>query len=318
MSGAEYCAWPFGPMTRSNPPMPTLSSADTPPETSRLCLPVNTMDAVGSMISTPRVCMSIVASASKYDCAPTLTPLTTMLISWPAWVNSTMRRRAAAVQSMFSVPDSIATLAPDDTANHSTGTRSSSARSRAAMMRRHSGSARDPSDRPGSPSRTTRVMPSGCFAVRFVTRPTTRLAALLPGSRSTGTNRCRVEESATGPRSYSVNSPTGKSERVASGGVSNRMSSNGGISPRRRNRMTVLSYALCGAIGSSDGVVARSEKPTERGVVICRTTSCSWPSCPGTLARTTICSRPDPRTARARRRASSRTTSSPSVHGGCT
>src|SRR5674476_1643199 len=29
--GAQYCACPFGPMTRSYPPIPKLSSADTPP-----------------------------------------------------------------------------------------------------------------------------------------------------------------------------------------------------------------------------------------------------------------------------------------------
>ena len=279
MSGAEYCACPFGPITRSKPPMPTLSSAETPPETSRLCLPVSTIDAPGSMISTPRVCMSIVASASKYDCAPTLTPLTTMLISCPAWVNSTIRRSAAAVQSMFSVPESMATLAPDDTAYHSTGTCSCSARSSAATIRRHSGSASEPSERPGSPSRMTRVMPSGCLAVLFTTVPTTRFAVFCPGSRSTGSSRERSDGSAVATRSYSVNSPTGKSERVESDdGVSSRISSNGGISPRRRSRSTVLSYVLCGAIGSSDGRVARSENPTDRGVVIWNTTSCSSPS----------------------------------------
>ena len=32
MSGAQYWACPFGPITRSYPPMPWLSSADTPPE----------------------------------------------------------------------------------------------------------------------------------------------------------------------------------------------------------------------------------------------------------------------------------------------
>ena len=88
-------------------------------------------------------------------------PVTTTLISPPAWVNSTMRRSTAAIQSMFSVPLSMAILAPAESANHSTGTRSSSARSRAAMMRRHSGSASDPSALVGSPSSTTRAMPSG-------------------------------------------------------------------------------------------------------------------------------------------------------------
>ena len=34
----------------------------------------------------------------------------------------TIRRSAAATQSMFSVPESMAILAPEETANHSTGT----------------------------------------------------------------------------------------------------------------------------------------------------------------------------------------------------
>ena len=46
-----------------------------------------------------------------------------MLISPPAWVNSTIRLSAAATQSMFSVPEVIETRAPEDSANHSTGTR---------------------------------------------------------------------------------------------------------------------------------------------------------------------------------------------------
>jgi hypothetical protein len=50
-------------MMRSNPPMPRLSSADTPPEKSRACLPVSTIALSGSMTRIPRVCMSIVASA---------------------------------------------------------------------------------------------------------------------------------------------------------------------------------------------------------------------------------------------------------------
>ena len=107
------------------------------------------------------MCISIVASAFQYGCAPTLMPLTTMLISPPAWVNRTIRRRTAATQSMFSVPESIAIFAPADSANHSHGTSRCSARSSASMIRMHSGSASDPSDRVGSPSRITRCMPSG-------------------------------------------------------------------------------------------------------------------------------------------------------------
>ena len=40
------------------------------------------------------MCMSIVASAFQYGCAPTLMPATTTLISPPAWVNSMIRRSA--------------------------------------------------------------------------------------------------------------------------------------------------------------------------------------------------------------------------------
>ena len=48
-------------------------------------------------------------------------PVTTTLISPPAWVKSTIRRRTSAIQSMFSVPLSIAILAPAESANHSSG-----------------------------------------------------------------------------------------------------------------------------------------------------------------------------------------------------
>ena len=107
------------------------------------------------------MCMSIVASAFQYGWAPTLMPVTTTLISPPHWVNSMIRRSTAAIQSMFSVPESIAIRAPADSANHSTGTPSSSARSSAAMIRRHSGSASEPRAFVGSPSSATRSIPSG-------------------------------------------------------------------------------------------------------------------------------------------------------------
>ena len=60
-------------------------------------------------------------------CPPTLIPVTTMFTSPPAWVNSIRRRNVSAIQSMFSVPESIAISAPLDTANHSTGSWCSSA-----------------------------------------------------------------------------------------------------------------------------------------------------------------------------------------------
>ena len=107
------------------------------------------------------MCMSIVASAFQYGWAPTLMPATTTLISPPAWVNSMIRRSPFATASMFSVPLSIEILAPEDSANHSTGRPRSSARSRAATTRAHSGTATVPSALVGSPNRATRVMPSG-------------------------------------------------------------------------------------------------------------------------------------------------------------
>ena len=122
---------------------------------------MSTIALSGVMTRMPRVCMSIVASAFQYGWAPTLMPVTMTLISPPAWVKATMRRSAAATQSMFSVPESMAIFAPADSANHSTGTPSSSARSSAAITRRHSGSASEPSARVGSPSSATRSMPSG-------------------------------------------------------------------------------------------------------------------------------------------------------------
>ena len=111
-------------MIRSNPPMPKLSSADTPPENSSELLPVSTMALAGVITRIPRVPMSMVAAAFQYGCPPTLIPVTTTLTSPPAWVNSIRRRSTAAIQSMFSVPLSHAMRAPEESANHSTGTAS--------------------------------------------------------------------------------------------------------------------------------------------------------------------------------------------------
>ena len=167
--------------------MPKLSSAETPPEKSSDCLPVSTIAESGVITRMPLVCMSIVASAFQYGWAPTLIPATTMLISPPAWVKVTMRFSAAATQSMFSVPDSIEMRAPADSANHSTGMPRRSARSSAAITRAHSGSDSAPSDLVGSPSSTTRVMPSGCSLVGVLTTPATSAAVFWPRGRSTGT-----------------------------------------------------------------------------------------------------------------------------------
>ena len=73
------------------------------------------------MTRMPLVCMSIVASAFQYGWAPTLMPVTTTLISPPSWVNSMIPRSTREIQSMVSVPESIAIFAPAETANHSTG-----------------------------------------------------------------------------------------------------------------------------------------------------------------------------------------------------
>ena len=107
------------------------------------------------------MCISIVASAFQYGWAPTLMPVTTTLISPPSWVNSMIPRRTREIQSMVSVPESIAILAPAEMANHSTGACRRRASARAASIRRHSGSASAPSARVGSPSSTTRRIPSG-------------------------------------------------------------------------------------------------------------------------------------------------------------
>src|SRR5450756_1499973 len=98
------------------------------------------------MTRIPLVCKSMVASAFQYGWAPTLIPATMTFTSPPAWVKVINRRSARATQSMFSVPLSMEIMAPEDRANHSTGTAISSARSRAAMIRAHSASATDPSD----------------------------------------------------------------------------------------------------------------------------------------------------------------------------
>ena len=68
------------------------------------------------------MCISIVASAFQYGWAPTLMPATTTLTSPPRWVCSTSRRSTRATQSRFSLPESMAILAPADRANHSIGT----------------------------------------------------------------------------------------------------------------------------------------------------------------------------------------------------
>ena len=114
----------------------------------------------GVMIKMPLVCISMVASAFQYGCAPTLIPATTTFTSPPAWVKVINRRRARATQSMFSVPLSIEILAPEDRANHSTGTVISSARSRAAMTSAHSGSATEPRDLVGSVGGFVTVTPT--------------------------------------------------------------------------------------------------------------------------------------------------------------
>ena len=177
------------------------------------------MAAPGTITRMPRVCMSMVASAFQYGCAPTFTPVTTRLISPPACVNVTIRRSTRAIQSMFSVPLSIEIRAPADTANQSTGTPSASARSMAAAIRRHSGSASAPMARLGSPSSTTRCMPSGCRAVKVRTTPTTTFARFSPGGRVTGTSAPPAS------RSCSWNSPGGTPTAEFLGGASIRTSS---------------------------------------------------------------------------------------------
>ena len=125
------------------------------------CLPVSTMALSGVMTRMPRVCISIVASAFQYGWAPTLIPATTTLTSPPRCVCSTSRRSTRATQSRFSLPESMAIFAPADSANHSMGTSSCSARSMAPRTRRHSASLIDPIALVGSPSTTTRAIPSG-------------------------------------------------------------------------------------------------------------------------------------------------------------
>ena len=163
----------------------------------------------GVMISTPRVCMSIVASAFQYGWAPTLMPVTTTLISPPSWVNSMIPRSAREIQSMVSVPESIAIFAPAEMANHSTGACSRRASSMAARTRRHSGSASAPRARTGSPSSTTRRIPSGYRSVGVLTTPSTRFAVFEPGARSTGTG------APASSRSYSVNVPGRRRDPVS-------------------------------------------------------------------------------------------------------
>ena len=137
-------------------------------------------------------------------------PFTTTLISPPAWVNSMTRRRTSAIQSMFSVPLSVEIFAPAERASQSTGHRIRRASSSAAAMRRHSGSASDPSSRLGSPRSSTRAIPSGWRAVKFRITPAMMLAWFWPNGRSTGTSRPSPS------RSCSTNSPGGNCPPAAS------------------------------------------------------------------------------------------------------
>ena len=150
------------------------------------------------------MCISIVASAFQYGWAPTLMPETTTLISPPS---SRERARSAAAPPRPSPCSRCRSpwrsSRPADSANHSTGTPSSSARSSAAITRRHSGSASEPSERVGSPSMATRSMPSGWRSVRLRTSPTTMLASFVAAGRSTGTSL------PSSSRSCSTNSPGG-------------------------------------------------------------------------------------------------------------
>ena len=100
-----------------------------------------------------------------------------------------IRRSARATQSMFSVPLSIEILAPDDSANHSTGMPRSSARSRAAIDPRALGLG-DGAQRLGRVAEQRH--PGHALGVarrRRVTRPATMPAVFCPGGRSTGTSR---------------------------------------------------------------------------------------------------------------------------------
>ena len=108
----------------------------------------------------------------------------------PAAVKVTIRRKTAAVQSRFSVPESSAMRAPADSATHSTGSPRSSARSIAATIRRHSASPSEPISIVASPMTSMRVKPSGKRADQLVIRPSTTPAGFSPQARSrTGANR---------------------------------------------------------------------------------------------------------------------------------
>ena len=81
---------------------------------------------------------------------------------------------------MFSTPLFIEIFAPADSVNHSSGMRIACAISRAARIRRHSGSASAPSSLLGSPSSTTRFIPSGYLSVKLRIVPAMMLAVFWP------------------------------------------------------------------------------------------------------------------------------------------
>ena len=107
----------------------------------------------------------------------------------------TISRSALATPSMFSVPQSIEILAPEDSVNHSTGTPCSLGQlDGLGDPIAHSATATVPSALVGSPNSATRVMPSGYFAVGVVTTPATTPAVFCPARpvhRAEGAGRRR-------------------------------------------------------------------------------------------------------------------------------
>ena len=167
------------------------------------------------------MCINIVASALKYGWAPTFTPgdddvdLATGLGELDQG-----RRSTRPIQSMFSVPEVIEIVAPEE-GEPLEGNLHPRARSIAARIRRHSASASEPRLRLGSPSSTTRAMPSGCFGVTLRMTPTTRFAVFSPEGTlhrhqlASGPRR-RGRAPGTHPAGTSILSVEGVSIRISS------------------------------------------------------------------------------------------------------
>ena len=127
------------------------------------------------------MCMSIVASAFQYGCAPTLMPVTTTLISPPRLreLDDPPQHRRDPVHVLGAgVHRDLGAGGDREPLDRHAEPLGEVERGDDA---RHSGSASEPSPRVGSPSSATRSMPSGWRSVALRISPTTMLGGVRGG-----------------------------------------------------------------------------------------------------------------------------------------